>query len=182
MAELQPSDLDAYTRGRLPAAEPETQKILDRSLAAARRYCEWPVTPPIANDVVTLDGLGGRVLALPTLKLSALHSVVEEGTSLDVSAIYKSAAGVVRLRKASGACWSRRYSGIVVTMTHGYDETKAEDFRLAVLDACDRFSAEVGTGGLKRYDVDDVEREWFDRPEIAFNTRLLEPFRLIRPH
>jgi hypothetical protein len=75
--------------------------------------------------------------------------------------------------------WSSGYSAITVNMTHGYDEVDAADWRLAVLDACERFS-ELDTVGMQRYDVDDVKRYWFESRE-AFNTRLLEPFRLLEP-
>jgi hypothetical protein len=181
MPELTAVDVDLYTKGRLPASDPETSRLLNRALAAARRYCEWPVTPP-ATRTVTLDGPSGRVLMLPTLALVTLTSVVEEGISLNIVTDLDppSAAGPVRLRKKSGARWSCKYSSIVVTMTDGYTEAKADDWRLAVLDAVDRFHSVVGLHGLKRYTVDDVERDWFENPD-AFNERLMEPYRLLAP-
>jgi hypothetical protein len=68
-------------------------------------------------------------------------------------------------------------------MTHGYLEADAEDFRLAVLAACDRYSLMVGTASLKRSRVDDVDREWFGITTAfdEFNGRLLEPYRLLAP-
>jgi len=49
----------------------------------------------------------------------------------------------------------------------------------------------VGTGqvnGLKRYDVDDIKREWFDPSKSGgeiqkstINERLVEQFRLLEP-
>ena len=100
-------------------------------------------------------------------------------------------AGPVRLRKRFqigtappsgqwGLRWSNHYGSIVVNMDHGYLESDAEDFRLAVLDACDRFSLEIGRGGLQRFHVDDVVLMWFEKHD-AFNTRLLEPYRLVAP-
>src|ERR1700733_2175357 len=77
MAELVASDVELYTRGRLPASDVETTRILNRALAAARRYCEWHVTPLVTGDVVTLDGPGHRLLMLPTLQLQKLNSVTE---------------------------------------------------------------------------------------------------------
>lgn len=182
MPELTAADVELYTNGRLLAGDPETVRTLRRALAAARRFCEWPVTPPTAR-VVTLDGPGGRILLLPTLKVATLTSVVEDGVSLNLADLEPpSAAGPVRLRKKSHRRWSCKYASIVVTMTDGYPEIEAEDFRGAVLDACDNYARQVGTGGLKRYKVDDVEREWFDRPaKEIFNTRMLEPYRLVAP-
>lgn len=197
MAELVASDVELYTKGRLPASDVETTRILNRALAAARRFCEWHVTPIRTNQTVTLDGSGNRVLMLPTLKLQALNSVSEYQAvtntqlALDVTTIAVSAGGPVRLRKKLivgssptlglwGLRWTHQYSGVVVNMDHGYLESDAEDFRLAVLDACDRFSLEVGRGGLQRFHVDDVVLMWFEKHD-AFNWRLLEPYRLNAP-
>lgn len=207
MAELTAVDVELYTRGRLPASDVETTRILYRALAAARRFCEWHVTPIVTGDVVTLDGPGHHLLMLPTLQLQKLNSVTEtwwnmqngvftpNPTVLDLNSIEVSSSGAeshpgggpVRLRKRFqfgsgpwGLRWSRHYGSIVVNMDHGYLESDAEDFRLAVLDACDRFSLEIGRGGLQRFHVDDVVLMWFEKHD-AFNTRLLEPYRLMAP-
>jgi hypothetical protein len=197
MAELVASDVELYTRGRLPASDVETTRILNRALAAARRFCEWHVTPIRTNHIVTLDGPGNRVLMLPTLKLQVLNSVTEYQAvtntqlALDLTTIAISAGGPVRLRKKMivgnsptlglwGLRWTHQYSGIVVNMDHGYLEADAQDFRTAVLDACDRFSLEVGRGNIQRFHVDDVMIMWFERHD-ALNWRLLEPYRLNAP-
>jgi hypothetical protein len=191
MAELTPADLDLYTNGRLPANEVETNRILQRALRALRSYCEWHVTPVKTGDVVTLDGSGQRMLMLPTQKLVTLTSVVEDGVALNVADLRASQTKPVVLRKkwttgnigwaASQTRWSCDYSSIVVTMTHGFTEAEAEDWRLAVLDACDRFALQVGVAGLKRYKVRDVERDWYENASEIFNTHLVEPFRLKAP-
>src|SRR5690348_16817007 len=138
MPELTPADLDLYTKGRLPVDDVETNRILQRALRAARRYCEWHVTPVKMGDVVTLDGPGHRLLMLPTMKLITLNSVMEDGAALDVSKLKVSAGGPVRVRKDGWCRWSHEYSSIIVNMDHGYTEDEADDWRLAVLDACDR--------------------------------------------
>jgi hypothetical protein len=206
MAELTAADVDSYTKGRLPASDPETIKILNRALAACRRYCEWHVTPQVTNDVVTLDGPGNRVLMLPTMQLQQLNSVTEynqiTGTqvALDLTTIEISAGGAasmpnnapVRLRKKMvpgavpppvglwGLRWTHHYSGIVVNMNHGFLEAQAEDWRNGVLDACDRCALEVGRGGMQRFHVDDVVIMWFEKHE-NLNTRVLDPYRLMAP-
>jgi len=181
MPELTAADVELYTKGRLSASDPETTRLLNRALAGARRYCEWPVTPP-ASRVVTLDGPGGWVLMLPTLRLVTLTSVVEEGITLSLvnDLDPPSAAGPIRLRKKTHKRWSCKYSSIVVTMTDGYPEAEADDWRVAVLDAVDRYDTYIGLHGLKRYTVDDVERDWFENPEV-FNERLMDPYRLLAP-
>lgn len=96
----------------------------DVARSVARRFCGWHVTPVLEDDEVMLDGPGSALLVLPTLRLVELTGVVEDGVTLDVAAdLFVSARGLVR--KKSGACWSRNYGAIVVTMTHGYDEVDA---------------------------------------------------------
>lgn len=185
MPELTVADVELFTKGRLLASSPETVRALARAYAAVRNYCGWHVSPSRAADVKILDGPGGRLLSLPTLQLTALTAVLEDGVTLNVADLRWGANGLVR--KKSGACWSRYYGSIVVTMTHGYDI--APDFNQAVLEAVDRATLKVGTGGsggLKRYRVDDVEREWqavssTSEYSSGINESLLSSYRIITP-
>lgn len=129
--------VEAFTRGRLGRDDDETQRQLDSALAAARRYCGWHVTPPQTGEV-TMDGPGHRVLVLPTLQLSTLVSVEENGAELDLGDLTWSRRGLVA--KRSGAYWSSQFGAIAVTMTHGF--ATAPDFESAVLSAVERMSGE----------------------------------------
>lgn len=166
MAELTAADVATFTAGRL-ANNSTTQGILDAALVAARRYCGWPVSPVQTGAVVTVDGPGGRVLSLPTMKLNTLTSVVENGVALDVTKLDVSQRkGTVE--KYPYGCWSRRNGAITVTMTHGFTEAEAADWRRAVLRLVDLMSLEpAGSGGrdtpdLKRKHVANVEYEWIE--------------------
>ena len=86
--------------------------------AAVRSYCGWHVAPSI-TETVTVDGAGGDFLLLPTLHLTALHSITSDGVGV-VDPEW-SGAGMVR-----GPGWSRRLRGVVANITHGYDECPAE--------------------------------------------------------
>jgi len=167
MPELTVADVELYTNGRLLASNVETARILARALAAARKYCGWHVMPSLAGDVVTVDGSNDPVLPLPTLKLTTLTSVVEDGVTLSVSDLVWSTGRT--LRKRSGASWTWKYGSIVVTMTHGF--TTVPDWDGAVLAMIDEMSLSVGSGasagGVKRNRVDDTEREWFDATAAA---------------
>lgn len=161
MAELTTADVEQYTKGRLAEADPETQRLLAAALRAVRTYCGWHVTPVQTDTGVVIDGPGSRLLSLPTLQLAQLQAVTENGTTLNVSDLYWSVAGLVR--KKSGACWSGRYGSIIVTMQHGYDD--ASDWQQGVLELVDRLSEVQGTvvgnsGPLARKRVDDVEYQW----------------------
>lgn len=148
------------------------------ALAAARRYCGWAVTPPEEDVTVTVDGPGGAVLSLPSLYVTEVTAVVEDGVALDVADLRVSRNGQVR--KRSGACWTSAYGGVEVKMTHGY--TAAPDFDAAVEQAAASLTAGAGRdGALKREKIVDVEYEWFGVGSAAqfLNTSLLAPYRIL---
>ncbi|MGV0793025.1 hypothetical protein [Mycolicibacterium sp. XJ1819] len=145
MPELEATDVEQYTGGRLDRDDNETAALLARGVAAARRFCGWHVTPQRVGDVQTLDGRGGPLLILPTLALAELTEVTEDGTAVDVTDLHVSARGLVS--KKSGAHWSCNLGAITVKMTHGFDA--APDFQAAVLSWIDRMSL-APTGGRAR--------------------------------
>lgn len=108
----------------------------EADLAAVRRYCGWHVSPVLTDDVVTLDGPGDGLLVLPTLRMSALTKVVEDGVELDLSTLAWSVRALVR--KKSGARWSGEYGAITVTFTHGFTEVEAADWWRTVQQVADR--------------------------------------------
>lgn len=188
MPELAAADLAAYTGNRLAVGDSQTAVWLNRALLAVRRYCGWHVTPVRTDSNVVLDGPGGRVLSLPSLRVVEVTALSENGTALDVADdIDVSATGLVR--KVSGGSWTSRYGGITVTMQHGYDD--AADWQSAVLELADRMSQMPGTvvgnsGPMVGKKVDDVEYRWaltigdpanqslFD----MINHTLVDPYRL----
>lgn len=179
MADLATVDVERYTGGRIDKDDPETTALLARGLAAARRFCGWHVTPLQGDDVVTIDGPGGRLLVLPTLQLAQLKEVTEDGSAIAVSDLYVSARGLVH--KKSGGCWSRHFGAITVKMDHGFDD--APDFQAAVLSWIDRASL-APTGGRARVigpfqyaDETMAARSTFTASELS----LLERYRLEPP-
>ncbi|BBC53883.1 putative head-to-tail connector protein [Mycobacterium phage HC] len=160
MAELEPSDLPAKVRG-LFADDTEAQTAINAALAAARRYCGWHVSPVRTDDEIEVDGSGGAVLSLPTLRLLDVKSVVELGTALDVDTLtWSRRKGTIT--KPWGR-WTARDGGVVVTVTHGYTETEAADWRAAVVRlVAQRYGSKRDSADLKRKKIDDVEYEWFE--------------------
>lgn len=84
-----------------------------RAVGEIREYCEWHVAPEV-TETVTLDGPGGRLLLLPTQRVSDVIEVVNNGKT--VTDPEWSASGMVR-----GSCWSSKFRGVSVTLTHGYE-------------------------------------------------------------
>lgn len=164
--------VEQYTKGRLVDGDDETERLLAAGLGAARRYCGWHVTPVAEEDALTLDGPGGRLLRLPTLRLVELVSVTEDGVELDIADLYVSPLGMVT--KKSGAWWSYNLGGIEIVMTHGFDD--APDFDAAVLSAIDRASL-APTGGA----VKAVGPFVFDTDGTVAERAILDLYRLERP-
>lgn len=101
------------TNGALPDSP---QFWLDAAHAAVRRFCGWHVAPVITEEL-TLDGNGSRSILLPSNRVTAITSVVEDGTPVTDFDWSESGA----LEKVGGS-WSRRKRSLVVTLTHGFDE------------------------------------------------------------
>ena len=91
MAELDASDVESFTNGRL-SDDDATARLLASALAAARRYCGWHVSPVREGDEIEVDGPGGRVLSLPTLNLAEVSELSEVGVSVDVGSLMFRAA------------------------------------------------------------------------------------------
>jgi len=167
MAELSATDVAGFTNGRLAADDPNTARFLKAALAVARRAALWHVSPVITNGVVTVDGAGGRALQLPTKKLNDLTALVEDGTNIDPDVLSWSETGLVR--KKNRGCWTREFRGVKATITHGYTEDEAADWRHAVLSMTDKMSLQPTpmSGGrsdaeLVMKKIDDVQYQWSD--------------------
>lgn len=134
--------LEQFTRGRLDRDDDESQRQLDAALAAARRYCGWHVTPVLTNTAVTVDGPGQKYLVLPTMNLTALTGMVENGVAINVATLGWSVRGLVV--KTDNTWWSEGFSNITATISHGY--AAAADFESVVFSAVDRGGFSLGGG------------------------------------
>lgn len=99
-------------------------QVWDAACGAVRGFCRWHVAPSWVQPVV-LDGPGGCELVLRTKHLTAVESVVNDGTPVDD--VEWSEKGIVRLL---GARWSRKLRSVSLTMTHGYDQCPPEILRI----------------------------------------------------
>lgn len=87
-------------------------------------YCGWHVAPVKTDDELTLDGPGRQLLLLPSLHVTAITSVVDDGVTLDPATEYEwSASGMVIRTSPDNRCipFTRKFRSIVVTLTHGYE-------------------------------------------------------------
>lgn len=106
------------TNGQISADDDRVLPLLEGASAAVRRYCGWHISPTL-DATLTLDGDGGRLLTLPTLKLVGVESITVNGEVLAGDAYDWSESGMVELRNG---CWPRRFRSITVQMKHGLED------------------------------------------------------------
>lgn len=91
--------------------------------ARVRTYCGWHIAPVLVDDELTLDGSGGVIQPLPTLRLLGVTSIVEQGNDVPIidPGLWTEAGYLWR-----SVPWTRQLRGIVATISHGYEECPAE--------------------------------------------------------
>ncbi len=94
-----------------------SQGQIDQAVGLVRAFCGWHVWP-VVTETLIVDGVGGVVLTLPTLKVTDVALVVESGVEVDADGYEWSASGDVQ---RVGGCWTTRWRGIEVTLTHGFE-------------------------------------------------------------
>lgn len=119
---LTAAEFSAGTGGKVDATDPRIQPLIDGATAAIRRHCGWHVGPVIEEDV-RMDGSGGSVLVVPSMRVVDITGVIEDGrawTAEEVADLEWSAAGMVRAQ----ACrhWTSRYRGVTFSLRHGFDD------------------------------------------------------------
>lgn len=101
---------------------------LTRAEASVRAYVGWHLAPE-KSETITLDGPGSPVLLLPTLRVSAITAVTEDGQAVAPESYEWSSSGVLRRKGSSsypsptwGPSWTSSLRGVTVELTHGFDE------------------------------------------------------------
>lgn len=105
-----------------------------------RGRCGWHIAPPV-TETITLDGTGTRVVSLPSLHVTDVDEVTEDGAAVDIE---WTDVGLLR----HPGRWADRWRSVEVTFTHGYPEVPA-DLAKVVIEAALRMP-EPGTGAVKK--------------------------------
>lgn len=92
------------------------QDALSAASERVRDHCGWHIAPVI-TETLTLDGPGGRLLLLPSLRVVEVVSVVNDGVV--VTDPEWSAKGWIY------GSWTTKARGVVVTLRHGLDACPA---------------------------------------------------------
>lgn len=118
-----PAELQAYTKGKIKAAEPRVAPMLDAISSEIRREAGWHIWPLITEDLV-LDGSGGRVQPVPSMRVERIISASSAGVTIPPEALDFSALGLLEIQ--GGSLWTRRYRQVLITLQHGYPAIPGE--------------------------------------------------------
>lgn len=116
-----PEQLEAFTKGKIKATDARVPVALAAVSADIRREAGWHIFPRVTAHVMTLDGPGGVILSVPSMKIHTVQSIVQEGVTVDLAQVDVSReTGLMEIR--DGNAWTRRYGQLVITMDHGFDK------------------------------------------------------------
>ena len=149
-----PADLESFPGG------PFDEDVVEAAAESVRDDAGWHIAP-VETETVTVEGDGGRLLLLPSLKVNSVNSVTIDGEADTDWTLLPGA----RLYRASG--WPQR-SLVEVAMTHGYENVPmallpiiAARCQRALVDAVlTQESESIGSRTLsKSYNINRLEVE-----------------------
>lgn len=163
-----PEQLATFTKGAIPADDPRAALALGAISQAIRRRCGWHIAPSVTETLV-LDGPGGGYLGLPSMHVTELTAVKNDGLDVDVTTVEWSALGSLRV----AGTWSSRYRGVEVTLEHGYELDEVEDLVAVVLQVTARgLSSPLGQ---TREQAGSLSIQWSTTaPGVAGGVAILE--------
>lgn len=110
------TELAVWLRDPTVGDTASAELVLAVASAAIRNFCGWDISETtVTGDA--LDGTGERSIWLPTLRLTAVSAVVENGRALTVVTDYDWTRYGKLIRAGR---WTRAARSVVVTYTHGY--------------------------------------------------------------
>jgi len=147
---------------------------LDNASQEIRDDAGWSITQE-SGVVATLDGTGEPSLWLPTLYLTGVASVVEDGTALTVVTDFDwtSYGRLIRVGR-----WVDKPRSVVVTYTHGYPPG-SEKLRTARSVCLSMAGESLHPVAIRQQSIDDFSQT-FEPPSAtidAYHTKLA-PYRL----
>jgi hypothetical protein len=114
-------DLAAYLRqaGGAAGLDPAAAELaLASASGVVRAYCRWCISA--ADETLTVDGDGSRLVSLPTLYLRGVLELRVGGAVVDPGGYGWSQSGQIHLL---GAGWPPGFRNIDADVMHGYEET-----------------------------------------------------------
>lgn len=106
---------------------------------AVRRFCGWHVAP-IVTETLRVDAYGGRILELPSKRVTAISSISVDGKDL-AGQFDWSEAGTVKLRSG---CWPDAPGSVRVVLTHGWESEDVPEVAALILTVARRAATSPG--------------------------------------
>ncbi len=97
----------------------DADERLEQAEGIVRDYCGWHIAPSRTETVRIYGAPLGSPILLPSMYVTAIVSVTDQGTLVDPAAYDFETAGI--LRRVDGWRWSDGLGVIEVVFTHGYD-------------------------------------------------------------
>lgn len=114
------ADVSNFTKGQIESTDPRLPDAIKAVTSSIRSEAGWHIGPVVEAHSVTLDGPGGRILHLPTMKLLNLVSVTELGVAVDLAGESHDWSELGLVEKRDGTFWTDRFRKVVVVMDHGH--------------------------------------------------------------
>jgi hypothetical protein len=139
------ADLAAFLQITIADSNEAALRAIDEATAAIQDFCGQTIEL-VEDDEYTFDVDEGRTkLFLPQLPVTAVASVVEDGTTLTVDTDYK--LGLYGILHRVGRTWASGVQIVTVTYSHGYADGHA---KLEVAKSvCTRAAARAFQAGLR---------------------------------
>lgn len=136
------ADLEAFLQVTIGTPNASATAAIAAASAAIQNYTRQRIEQ-VAADVVTLTVEASKsVILLPEQPVTAVASVVEDGTALTVGDHYRWTSAGILTRVGRG--WASGWQDVVVTYTHGY-ATIPDDLK----GVCIRAAARAYQAGLR---------------------------------
>jgi hypothetical protein len=123
------AEFSAWTRGKVSAEDPRVEPLLKGASAGIRRWARWHIAP-VLEETLTVDGVGGSLLLLPTGRLLEVLTATNAGEDVDVSGVDFSRHGMVQ--RGGGYGWSDRFGAVSIRVRHGFDLADVPDVQQIV--------------------------------------------------
>ena len=115
-----PEELQAFTKGKIKAAEPRVGPALEAVSAEIRREAGWHIWPLLKDHELVLDGSGGVVQHVPSLRLVGVKLASNAGTIVPPANIDVSQLGLLKIQ--GGQQWTSRYGQVRLIVDHGWED------------------------------------------------------------
>lgn len=154
-------DLEAFLQVVIADNNASALAAIAAASAAIQNYCRQTISQVAAEALTLTVSEHRRTILLPEQPVTAVASVVEDGTTLTVGDHYRwSRAGLLT---RIGRNWATGWQDVVVTYTHGY-ATIPDDVKSVCVQAAARaYRAGLGSaasGGIPNIQAEQAEGDY----------------------